>query len=324
MWTPDRRQFLKTAGTAAAALSVAGAGRAIAAPMSTIIMGCANSTSSHYALGVAMSRAIKAELPDANVTLLETGGGLDNLKRLERGEVQLGQIGFDAGVNAIRGQAAFKDKPIEDVVVVYPYGISFQEIVVRADSGIEKLEDLDGKPFSPGIRGSSAEAQMRTVFDILGIAPDIVPGTLGDAAEGVQNRQLVGLSVSTAGSVMTAAVRELATTTDLRAISITEEHWAKLKDHMDGLELRPIPPTALPGDQQDVTGLSWRNVWVSRLAVLDDETAYEIAKGIYDYRQYLIDTWPQLADFDFKGMALSAEEAGIPLHPGAKKFWESV
>lgn len=316
----NRRQFAVGALGLAAAPAILG--RAVAAPSDNIIMGCANSTSSHYALGVAMSRAIKAQLPRANVTLLETGGGLDNLRRLSRNEVHLGQIGFDSGVNAIRGEAEFANRPIRDVCVVYPYGISFQQILVRRDSGVNRLEDLDGKAFSPGIRGSSAEAQMRTVFNELGIRPRLVPGTLADAVEGVQNRQIVGLAISTAGSVMTAAVRELAVTTELKAITLTRAHWARLEGKLNGLELRPIPTTATPGGDQ-VDGLSWRNVWVSRTAVLDEETAYEVAKAIHVHRRFLIETWPHLSDFDWVGMALSVEQAGVPLHPGAKRYWSN-
>lgn len=321
MTSIDRRRFVGSVlGTAAASLLPA---RAMAAPRDTIIMGCANSTSSHYALGVAMSRAIKTNLPKANVSLLETGGGLDNLRRLQRGEVHLGQIGFDSGVNSLKGEAEFAGKAIPDVCILYPYGISFQQILVRKDSGITKLEELEGKPFSPGIRGSSAEAQMRLIFKELGISPKVVPGTLADAAEGVQNRQLVGLAISTAGSVMTAAVRELATMTELKAITITKAHWAKIDGKLNGIELRAIPPSATPGGEA-VDGMSWRNVWASRTGVLDDETAYEIAKAIYENRRLLIETWPHLADFDWKGMALSVEPAGVPLHPGAKRYWSSI
>ena len=317
----DRRRFME--GALGAAVATASSLSSVAAPRDTIVMGCANSTSSHYALGVAMSRAIKANLPKANVSLLETGGGLDNLRRLQRGEVHLGQIGFDSGVNAIRGEAEFAGRPMPDVCILYSYGISFQQVLVRKDSGITKLEDLAGKAFSPGIRGSSAEAQMRVVFNQLGIAPRIVSGTLADAAEGVQNRQIVGLAISTAGLVMTAAVRELATMTELKALTITKEHWAKIDGKLNGIELRAIPTTATPGGEA-VDGLSWRNVWASRTGVLDEETAYEIAKAIYENRRLLIETWPHLSDFDWKGMALSVEQAGVPLHPGAKRYWASA
>ena len=322
MTTMNRRTMLQALGGGLAA-GAFGPTISTAAPLSTIIMGCANATSSHYALGVAMSQAIRANLPKANVTLLETGGGLDNLRRLQRGEVHLGQIGFDSGVTARTGTGPFEGKAIPDVVVLYPYGISYSQIVVRKDSGIKTVEDLEGKPFSAGIRGSSSEVQVRGALTLLGIKPRLVPGNLNDAVEGVQNRQLVGLAISTAGAVMTSAVRELNVQTELKAVPISKAQWAKIDGKLAGVELRPIPASASPGGEE-VDGLSFRNVWVSRTGVLDDETAYEIAKAIYENRRLLIETWPHLKDLDFKGLALSAEKAGVPLHPGAARYWNSI
>jgi hypothetical protein len=34
--------------------------------------------------------------------------------------------------------------------------------------------------------------------------------------------------------------------------------------------------------------------------------------------------FPHLKNFDFKKQALNVERLGLKLHPGAKKFWESV
>ena len=62
----------------------------------------------------------------------------------------------------------------------------------------------------------------------------------------------------------------------------------------------------------------------ARMSQMDDATAYAIARAIYDHRQYLIDVFPHLKNFDFKAAALKTEKLGLRLHPGAKKFWESV
>ncbi len=62
----------------------------------------------------------------------------------------------------------------------------------------------------------------------------------------------------------------------------------------------------------------------SRISQMDDATAYAIAKAIYENRQFLIDTFPHLKNMDWKGEALKTETLGVKLHPGAKKFWESL
>ncbi len=297
--------------------------QAHAVPKGEIILGCCNATWSHYALAIAQMRALKTSLPKTNVTVLETGGGLDNIKRLQRDEISQGQMGLDGVVNAAKGVAEFANRPGPDMVVLYAYVITYQNIVVRKDSGITRLEELNGKRFSPGIRGSSSAALIHRALDLLGIKPSYVEGTLSDAKEGVQNGQLVGLAVSSAGPTMTAAVRELATTTELRALGITKEQKQKIAGKMNGISILPIPTTASPGGAA-VDGLSFPAVWATRLAVLDNDTAYQIAKAIHENRKFLIETWPHLADFDFKREALAVEAAGGVLHPGAKRYWESV
>ena len=50
------------------------------AQKSTLTFGSTNATSSNYALAVAMSKAIKKELPNANVSMIETGASVDNVR----------------------------------------------------------------------------------------------------------------------------------------------------------------------------------------------------------------------------------------------------
>jgi TRAP-type uncharacterized transport system substrate-binding protein len=57
---------------------------------------------------------------------------------------------------------------------------------------------------------------------------------------------------------------------------------------------------------------------------MDDATAFSVAKGIYENRQFLIDVFPHLKNMDFKQQALRTEKLGLKLHPGAKKFWLSL
>ena len=57
------------------------------AQKNTITFGSTNATSSNYALAVAMSKAIKKELPNANVSMIETGASVDNVRRMTKGEI---------------------------------------------------------------------------------------------------------------------------------------------------------------------------------------------------------------------------------------------
>ncbi len=186
-----------------------GAHQVLAAPKSTIVLGSTNATSSNYALAVAMSKAIKKELPNANVSMIETGASVDNVRRMTKGEIDFGLVMADTSIQALAGTGPFQGKAVEDLAVLYVHDIVTLQLVVRADSGVATLKDLQGKKFSAGIRGSGAELLTRQMFQLMGIEPQWSPGSIQDAIEGTQNRQLAGYSKYGVGAGLDATLREL-------------------------------------------------------------------------------------------------------------------
>lgn len=305
------------------ALSFALASSGASAQIKAITLGSTNSTSSHYAVSVAMSKAIKKGIPQANVSVIETGASVDNIRRLVRGEINLGLVAVDTGIQAISGTGPFNGKTVKDLVAVYAYDVSVLNIAVRADSDVNDIKDLAGKKFNAGIRGSGAEVLTREAFSILGIKPDWSPGTVQDAVEAIQNRQIVGYSKYGPGVGVDATLRELLTTTQMKLLGFTPDQQRQILAKLKGVDFKDLPENIIPG-QKSVAAPIVPIVYATRIGSMDDDTAYAVAKSIYENRQILIETWPHLKDFDFKQQALRADQLGIPLHPGAKRFWESL
>lgn len=289
-----------------------------------ITFGSTNAASSNFALAVAMNKAIKQELPNANVSMIETGASVDNIRRMTKKEIDFGLVMVDTELQAVEGKGPFKDKAVPDMAVLYVHDASSLQFVVRADAGVAQLNDLAGKRFSAGIRGSGAELLTRQIFAELGITPNWVPGSIQDSVEGVRNRQLIGYAKYGAGSTgLDATLRELLTSTPVTFLGFTPEQKAKVLAKVQGVDFMTLPANMIPNQPAVETPLVY-GTYSTRLSLMDDATAYAIAKAIYTHRQYLIDVFPHLAHFDFKGAALKTEKLGLRLHPGAKKFWESV
>jgi TRAP transporter TAXI family solute receptor len=292
------------------------------AQKATITMGATNATSSNYALAVAMSKVIKQNLPNANVTVVETGASVDNIRRMVKGEIDFGLTMVDTNVQATNGTGPFKDKAVTDIGVLYVYDLVVLNVAVRADSGVNTLADFKGKKFSAGIRGSGAELLTHEIFTALGVQPEWVPGSLKDAVEGIQNRQLVGYSKYGVGTGLDATMRELLTKTPMKFVNFSEDQKTAVLGKVKGVDFLTIPANVIP-DHPAVLAPAVPATYSAR-STLDDATAYAIAKAIYDNRQFLIDVFPHLKNHDFKKQTLNAEKLGNKLHPGAKKFWESV
>lgn len=317
-------KVIKSAIRGALALCLIGmAAGPAAAQKSSITLGSTNSTSSHYAVAVAMSKAIKEALPKANVSVIETGASVDNVRRLSRGEIDIGLVAVDTGIQAISGKGSFDGRAVKDLVAIYAYDASVLNIAVRLDANVKNIKDLNGKKFNAGIRGSGAEMLTREAFAILGIEPVWAPGSVKDAVEAIQNRQIVGYAKYGTGTGIDATLRELQTSTEMRLVGFTEEQRKQVESQVKGVGFTTLPENMFPGQPAVLTPVV-PIVYAGRTATLDDATAYAIAKAIYENRRFLIETWPHLKDFDFKAQALSVEKLGFPLHPAAKRFWESV
>lgn len=292
-----------------------------AAQKSSLTLGSTNATSSHYVAAVAMSKAIKQAMPATNVSVVETGASVDNVRRLVKKELDLGLVALDTGVQALNGTGPFEGRPVKDLLALYVYDDSVLNIAVRADSGITSLPELNGKRLNAGIRGSGAELLTREAMAVLGIKPDWVSGSVKDAVEAVQNRQIVGYSKYGAGTGIDATLRELMTSTEMRLLGFTPEDQQKVMAKVRGVAFATIKSIS---GQPDVNVPRVPILYATRAEVMDDATAFAVAKAIYENRQALIDAFPHLKDFDFKQQALLAEKLGLPLHPGAKRFWQSL
>jgi TRAP transporter TAXI family solute receptor len=307
----------------ALAAALAGAPLAATAQPASITMGSTNSASSHYALAVAMSKAIKKELPGANVSMIETGASVDNIRRMVKGEIDLGLVMVDTSVMAHEGKGPFQGKAVEDLGVLYVYDSVTLQLAVRADSGVNTLKDLEGKKFSAGIRGSGAELLTRQMFQVLGIEPQWSPGSIQDAVEGTQNRQLVGYSKYGVGTGLDGTMRELLLTTPMKFLDFTEADRKAITAKVRGLDFTTLPADTIPGQGAVTTPIVFAT-YSARIGKMEDGTAYAIARAIDKNRELLVEVFPHLKDWSFAQQAMKAEKLGLRLHPGAKKYWEEA
>jgi TRAP transporter TAXI family solute receptor len=289
----------------------------------SIVIGATNATSSNYAIAVSISKAIKDTTAGTSVTVLETGATLDNFRRMTRNEADMGLASSDATFLATEGAGPFEGKAIPDLTALFAWGAQVLNIAVRADSGVRDLKDLAGKRLNAGMRGSAAESLTRDSLAMFGVQPEWSPGTLKDAVEGIQNRQVVGYSKYAALGVPDATLRELLTAAPMRILGFNTEQEKAILARFKGIDFFTLPANSVPG-QAEVRTPGVVAIYTALQTKMNDDTAYAIAKAVYEKRQYVIESASHLKDYDFKAGALQLERMGIKLHPGAKKFWLSV
>ena len=294
-----------------------------AASAKDLTMGTTSPTSSHFSISVAMSKAIETGMEGTNVSVIETGASVDNVLRLARDEIDLGLATTDILISARNGTGKFEGNAIPDTVALYPYSASILLIAVTEESGVTTLDELDGKKFNPGIRGSAAETLTTGVLSMFDINADLVHGAVGDAVEGIKNRQIIGYSKYGAANSVDATLQELMTSTKMRLIGFTEEQEKAATEAMEGVGFTTLPAGLIPGSEE--MRVPKLNVFfLTRTGVMDDQSAYDIARSIHQNMDLLVEAWPQLADYDIAADAVATIETGIPYHPGAERYWREA
>jgi uncharacterized protein len=116
-------------------------------------------------IGTYLSRSV----PNLDVSVTATGGSVENIRRVNGGEAEMG-LSFASDVHeAYHGQEQFKGKALTNMRAVGLVFFGVAHAITFADSGIRTVEDLAGKRVAVGTPGSGTFASAERVFRSLGV-----------------------------------------------------------------------------------------------------------------------------------------------------------
>ena len=252
-----------------------------------------------------------------------TRGSVDNVRQIEEGSMESGFSQSDVAYWAYRGEELFLEggplKSLRAIANLYPETI---HLVVRSDSGIKSVADLRGRKISVDRPGSGTRVDALLVLSAFGIVPAdfedfaLASGAAGDA---LREGEIDGFFF-VAGTPATA-VLELAEEALVDLVPIAGPEVDKLLADSPFFARQALPAGTYPG-LRAVDTLSVGAQWVVSARV-PEETVYAITQALWH------PTTRQLLDKGHpKGSQIVLEKAldglGIPLHPGAAKYYREV
>lgn len=292
-------------------------GSAFAAQAQDLLIGSTSASSSHYAYFVAVGQLINEHAEGVDATIVETGATMDNIQRMERGQLDLGLVTTNVVQHAAAGTNVFDGNP-QDLQLLWVYANAPQNVIVRADAGIGSLEELAGTAFNPGIRGSATEATAEAVFAALGLTADFVRGSTTDIVNSIRDNRVIGYVKSGSGNLLDASTMDIATSTEIAVLGLTPEQADTLRSEMPDISVVDIPAGASEGIPAYTT---WSfGVGVAAPADMDEETAYQIVSAIMADETAQANAMASLAGADIAEMTL--QFGTIALHPGAARWFE--
>ncbi len=267
--------------------------------------------------GGGLADLLSDELPDSPTTAETTSASVDNLLLVANGDSDIAFALEDSAIDAVRGQESFGDElPLKALGTLYP---NITQVVVKADSGIESIEDMKGRTISVGSPGSGTEVIALRMLKVAGV----------DAEEDITKRQLgVGESVQAlrdgsiegffwSGGVPTGAVTDLATTDDIRLLATAQYRDALQSEYGDAYQSTTVEDDEYEG----VAGVE--TIGVPNVLMvnedMDAELAYEITKALYEGKDRLATVVPAAEALDpAKGRDVIDP---IELHAGAERYY---
>ncbi|MCP8615916.1 TAXI family TRAP transporter solute-binding subunit [Salirhabdus salicampi] len=280
-------------------------------------MSLGGTSGTFYIQGSSLAEYVNENSDSLRVIPSTSGGSVENTRLVGSGEAQIGMSFSGDLYNAWQGEDPYENE-LKDFYELGPaQQISGWNFIVLADSGVDTLEDLVGKTFSPGAPGSGSAAGADLLLKEAGLSDDIktVYNAWGELPGMLKNGDIQGFNRT--GGVPIPVAQEIDVTHPMKILD--------LKPYMDQtnfLEKYPyftefvIPAGSYEGQDSEAVTFGMDVKWVIHKDVPDDAVR-EFLELSYteEASSHLDNVYPQ------HNHRAESIQPVIPLHPVAEEFW---
>jgi TRAP transporter TAXI family solute receptor len=304
----SRRALLR--GLLAAPL-VAGCGSGTADPL---VLAAGEPGGFYVEFGELLAAALRAA--GVPVTVVGTGGSVQNIEQLRDGTAALGLTLTDIALAARNGEEPFDAPvPLQAIGRVYE---NYMQLVVRAEDPAASTADLAGRPVSLGAVGSGAAVFGDRLLAAAGIAAQASRRPLRDAVAALEAGSTDALLWS--GGVPTPALAELAARRPVRLLPLAE-HLPQLRARHGTV----YGPVTVPADAYGPAG-PVPTVGVANLLVCSPDLPADTAAAV---ARTLVAAAPALVPDSALGTQYLDQRSligtgDVPLHPGAAAAYRDL
>ena len=247
------------------------------------------------------------------------GAGMANVRAVEEGKADVGLSNSISAVDAIAGKPPFNKphKNVCNVATLYP---QYYQLVVNADSGVNKIADLKGKSITTQQKGNTGEMITRQLLEVNGIKySDVKVSFVGytDSVNQMKDGHAVAFGLNT--QVPAGAIMDLAAARDIKLLDQTDS-YEKMKAINSGYKMITIAKGSYPKQDKDVHVIGFYTHVVASCKLPADEV-YTMTKTIAANTKTLATVAKDIAKLTPQGMGV---DIGVPFHPGAAKYYKEV
>lgn len=273
----------------------------------------------YYVIGGAISSLVDEKLPGMKMLVATSSSSMENVRLLHNRETDFAICRPDNVSYAFRGEREFTpETKIDDLRAIMLGHEANVQLVVLADSGIEKIEDLRGKRVALATKSSPAVYIALAVLEAHGITiDDIKPEylTLAETTDSLKSGAIdCGFYITAAP---TSAVLDLAATFDIRVLPFEESAIDTMLESYPFAVKGTMPANTYPGQTEDIWQPKDPCILMTHVD-MDEQVVYDLLKTICENNEYLASVHQAGAQWDLE---TAVEGLGdIPLHPGAERY----
>ena len=270
--------------------------------------------------GGGLAELMTDELDDAPTTAETTSASVDNLTLVDQHDSDIAFTLSDTAIDAVKGQASF-DHPLalRALATIYP---NITQVAVMEDSGIERIEDLEGRTVSVGSPNSGTEVIALRLLEVAGLDPDEDIGKrglgVGESVQALRDGSIDAFFWS--GGVPTGAITDLTTTDDVRLLALDAYLDPLRERYGEAYEEAEIAD----GEYEGIAAT--KTIGVPNLLMVPadtpDDFAYRVTKLLFDGKERLATVHKAAESLDPETAREVVEP--VQLHPGAQRYYDEV
>lgn len=278
-------------------------------------LGTAGTGGIYYPLGGAIASRLSVADSARQYTAEVSGGSVENINRLESGQMDLGMVLAMSAYQAQRGEGDFT-QPVAGLRAVAPLYPNLTHILVPEDSPANSVADFGGLRVSVGPPGSGTEQLSRHVLEAYGLTYDDVDPqylSFSESAAALADGAIDAAIISV--GYPAAAVLEASTVAGVRLLDMEREVLQQMLAEHPYYSIGRIPANAYPEQPQELASLAVLN-WIVAMESLDGEVVEILLNIMQDDRVSLEQVHDMARQIDLSNL----ESPPIPLHPAAEQW----
>ncbi|MGC3022119.1 TAXI family TRAP transporter solute-binding subunit [Brevibacterium sp. FAM 24630] len=284
-----------------------------------LTLGTGGTSGTYYPLGGELASIFEDDVDGVTVNYVESGASAENLGKIYQGEWQMGFTQSDTANDAVNGELEDLDGTKLDnigwLASLYPEAA---HIIVRDDSNIKSVDDLKGKKIAVGDAGSGTRAISDAILEAADIGEsDYTPEVtdFGASTDMLGDKQ-IDATIFVVGTPV-AGLTQLAASTDVRLLELDDDVVSAIEEST-GAESYDIPAEAYDFLDEDVPTVSVFAALVASTEQVSEDTAYGLTKAVFENADGITLDVGKLIEKDTAMQGIG----DVPLHPGAKKYFE--